>query len=589
MAEKKPDMNFFSKVKDRFDKMEANYAERNTMFDDIEKIFLMDWEGDQKPAQSEGNHIKYTISPDARNKALGAIRLMSATEPKFSVPTDTNDAEAKESAELIERAAKAIFEMSGKVAQKEVHYDVVSSAVLFGEVHIGIDLTQDWVTHSKGASKAAEMRIARLAKLTPVMFHVFDPRTGYPEYDEFGLSAYFRKIETKAGAVLDKWGDKAKEIIGKLDRNDDVDYCEYWDNVYHICWIDEHDGYLLYEEHNLPCIPIVAVITDGSNIHTNEEDKRQPFLYTVYKSKLSERQNLMLTIAYSNMFAIASNPTFNFVANSPDRKLKPDYSMPGGYNKLLMGESYTPMAKNAIDPAIIQAWEWAKGLTTESTIYEQALGQSLGGNAPYSMVALLNQAGRLPLVTMQKRGSFAISQAMEIAFLLLKHQGVGTKIKTQSKGVIELGTADIPDDLIIDAQLKIDLPQDKNQAIQMAIQATGGEHPILDYETARQIFVDVEQSSEIDKQIMRERFQWAVMSRELMALLQPPQPPMPEQGMPQQGMPPEMMQQGPPMQGGMPMGEQGIPPEILAQMQAQQGAQLGNPMTEPLPPQGMEE
>jgi len=584
------------KIKDRFDRIEANYASRNTMFDEIEKIFLMEWDDSEKPTQSEGNHIKYTVSPDARNKALGAIRLMSSTDPKFSVPSDTNDQDARRVSELIEKTAAAMFEMSGRVAQREVNYDIVSSAVLFGEVHIGIDLTKDWVEYSKGAGKAAERRIERMSKLTPVMFNVFDPRTGYPEYDEFGLSAYFRKVETKAGSMQDKWGEAAKKIIGKLDRDDDVDYCEYWDNVYHVCWIDENDGWLLFEEHNLPCIPIVATITDGSNIHANEEHKRQPFLYTLWKSELPARQNLMLTIAYSNMFAIAANPTFNFIANSLERKLKPDYSVPGGYNKLLQGESLSPMAKNAIDPAVMQAWEIAKELSEESSIFDAALGQSLGANAPYSMVALLNQAGRLPLVTMQKRGSFAIGQAMEIAFMLLKdQQGGKVSVKTKDKGVLDIEASEIPDDLIIDAQLKIDLPQDRNQSIQMAMAATSGEHPIMDYETARKLFVDLEQSGEIDKQILRERFIWAKGQQALQQMIMPPQPQMPPEAMqgPPPGagqMPPEMMQ-GPPQ--GMPMEEQ-MSPEMqqqmmMEQMAQQQGAQFGSPMTEPLPPNGMEE
>lgn len=574
---KKGKSNKLDKIKDRLNTLETNYAARNTMLDEIEDIFLMEWDDAEKPTQSEGNHIKYTTSPDARNKALGAIRLMSSTEPKFSVPTDVNDADAKEKAEVIERAAMAMFEMSGRIAQRQAHYDIVSSAVLFGEVHIGVDLTQDWVAHSKGSGKAAEKRIERLASLTPILFQVFDPRTCFPEYDEFGLTSYFRKLETKAGSILDKWGDAGKELIGKLDRNDDVTFCEYWDNIYHVCWIDENNGYLMFEEHNLPCIPIVAVITDGSNIHSNEEHKRQPFLYTVWKSKLSPRQNLMLTIAYSNMFAIASNPTFNFIANSPDRKLRPDYSIPGGYNKLLMGESFAPLAKNAIDPAIMQSWDWAKSLTTESTIYDQALGQPLGGNAPYSMVALLNQAGRLPLVTIQKRASFAISQATEIAFMLIKDQTSGkVKIKTKGKGVLDIDANDIPEDLIIDAELKIDLPQDRNQSIQMAMQATSGDHPLLDYENARKTFLDVEQSSEIDKQIARERFNWAKLQQAIMQMMQPPMPqgPVPEQGIPgEQQVPPEMMDQ-----------QQNIPPEMIAQMQQQQVAQDGNPLTQPLPP-----
>lgn len=590
MAEKKDlttaERKQFDVIKDRLVKAEANYANRNSMYDDIENIFLMEWSSD-KPSQSEGNHIKFTVSPDSRNKALGAIRLMSSTNPNFSVPSDANDRNSQEQANKIEKVAKAMYETNNRIRGGQAHYDLISSAVLFAEMQIGIEKTVDWVDYAKGSGKAAEKRMERIASMTPIVFQVFDPRTGYPEYDEFGLSSYFRKVETKVGLLKDKWGERAKNILLTADRNDDATYCEYWDNQFHICWIDDVDKHLLFADHNLPVIPIVAAVTDGSSIHANEEHKRQPFLYSMWKSNLAIRQNLMLTVAYSNMFAIASNPTFNFVANSEDRKLRPDYSVPGGYNKLLQGESFGPLNKNAIDPAIVQSWEWAKGLTTESTMYEQALGSPMGGNAAYSTYALLGQSGRTPLITIQRRGSFAIAQMMEKAFILLKDLGGTNKVKSKDAGTMDIAADEIPDDLIIDADLRIDLPQDKKMAIQIAVQATSGEHPLLDYEEARKLFLDEEQSDEIDKRIAREQFVWAKFQQMMMEMLQPPAPPVPPEAQT------DIQNQVPPPVQRTPQ-EQDIPPELMQQIMAEQGqgdimgggVGMGNPMGEPMPGEG---
>ena len=569
----------FDGVKDRLEKAEGNFSARNSMYDDIEEIFLMDWDED-KPDQSEGNHIKYTTSPDARNKALGAIRLMSSTNPKFSVPADVNDEQSKELSSKIEKYAKSIYEINNRIRGGQMHYDLVASAVLFAEMQTGIEQTKDWVEYSKGAGKAAEKRMERIASQTPIMFQVFDPRTGYPEYDEFGLSAFFRRVTTKAGKLMDKWGERGKGVLHSTDRNDDATFCEYWDNQIHICWIDDTDGHLLFSEHGLSVIPIVAAITDGSDIHANEEYKRQPFLYSMWKSKLAIRQNLMLTVAYSNLFAIAANPTFNFTANSEDRKLRPDYSVPGGYNKLLQGESFAPLNKNTIDPAILQAWEWAKNLTTESTMYDQALGGTLQGNAAYSTYALLSQSGRVPLITIQKRGSFAISQMMEKAFILMKDAGGTSRVKSKEAGSIEMSAQDIPEDLIIDADLKIDLPQDKKMAIQIAAMAASGDHPLLDMETIRRELLEEDQSDDIDKAIAREQFIWAKYKLALMQMMQPPAPP--------PAAAPNQVQ--PEMQG-----QQDIPPELMQQMMAEQGqgnimgggVSAGNPMVEPMPVEGL--
>lgn len=568
----------FDGVKDRLEKAEGNFSARNSMYDDIEEIFLMDWDED-KPGQSEGNHIKYTTSPDARNKALGAIRLMSSTNPKFSVPADVNDEQSKELSSRIEKYAKSIYEINNRIRGGQMHYDLVSSAVLFAEMQTGIEQTKDWVEYSKGAGKAAEKRMERIASQTPIMFQVFDPRTGYPEYDEFGLSAFFRKVTTKAGKLLDKWGERGKGILHSTDRNDDATFCEYWDNHIHICWIDDTDGHLLFAEHGLSVIPIVAAITDGSDIHANEEYKRQPFLYSMWKSKLAIRQNLMLTVAYSNLFAIAANPTFNFTANSEDRKLRPDYSVPGGYNKLLQGESFAPLNKNTIDPAILQAWDWAKNLTTESTMYDQALGGTLQGNAAFSTYSLLSQSGRVPLITIQKRGSFAISQMMEKAFILMKDAGGTSRVKSKEAGSLELSAQDIPEDLIIDADLKIDLPQDKKMAIQIAAMAGAGDHPLLDMETIRRELLEEDQSDDIDKAIAREQFIWTKYKLALMQMAQPPTPP----------------PTAAPDQAADAQGQQDIPPELAQQMMAEQGqgnimgggVAAGNPMVEPMPVEGL--
>ena len=116
--------------------MLADHSQRIEMCDAIEKMFLMEWE-DEKPETAGKDWIKLTISPDARNKALGAIRLMTATDPKFSVPFDKNSKDGKEQSSKLEKAASAIWSISGRVRQNPLHYDAVTSAVLFGEIHMG--------------------------------------------------------------------------------------------------------------------------------------------------------------------------------------------------------------------------------------------------------------------------------------------------------------------------------------------------------------------------------------------------------------------------------------------------------------------
>jgi hypothetical protein len=230
--------------------------------------------------------------------------------------------------------------------------------------------------------------------------------------------------------------------------------------------------------------------------------------------------------------------------------------------------------------------EHAKNLVDESTIYGQTLGEPLGGNAPYSMVALLNQAGRLPLVTLQRRGSWGIGKAMEIAFMLMKDRGGKRKVR-DAGSVVELSSANIPDDLIIEATLDIDLPQDKKQAIQMAIAATSGDRPLLDFETARKDLIGEEQSDEIDKKVMAERYAWLEFQKDYqkeMAMAQAEvQQKIQQAQMQGQMPPPQDMQQGQMQQGVPPDQQQAMMQQqmMMAQMAQQEQVQPGLPLTEP--------
>lgn len=567
MAKQKMNIDLFSKIRDCCTETEANHARRVEMCNEIEKMFLMDW-SDEKPSKEGRDWIKETISPDARNKALGAIRLMTATDPKFSVPFEKNNQEGKEQSSIIEKAATAMWDISGRIRQNPIHYDAVSAAVLFGEIHLGVSGTSDLLEYAKGGSKASVMRFERIAEMTPYVFEVFDPRSGYPDFDSYGLNSYYRKVKMKSGAVLDAWGELAiKSGLNENDRYEDVDYCDYWDNQYHIVWLDGMGEPILMVEHNLPCIPIVSQITDGASIHEKEEQKRQPFLYNLWRSGLWKRQNLALTVIYSTMFALASNPTFIEKVQSPERDIKADYSVPGGKIKMLANEDFYALAKNVIDPSIIQGMDIAKGLVDESTIYGQTLGEPLGANAAYSMVALLNQAGRLPLVTIQRRGSWAIGKAMEIAFTLMRDRGGAYKVLSKELPV-NIKSTDIPENLIIDAKLDIGLPQDKRQNLQMAIQGVQAE--LFSKEFARRD-LGIELSDDMTEEIWAEKFAELEMQKEYQIQLARVQAEL-------QAQMASLKQPMMPEQGPM-MGQGGISPELMQR----EGVSEGMPLTEPLP------
>lgn len=588
----------FSDIKSHAEAMKSGFGTRNAQFKNYEDIYLLN--PGSLPSQE---WIKQTISPDGRNSVLGAKRLMTAADPTWEVPVGTNDNETKKISSQVERACATIWTAAGRVRRKPLHYDVVTSALLYDEIHISITTTESIVAR---ATKAQKARAEMVAKRTPLLFEVINPQLGYPEFDSMGLAAYKADQQKTVGQIIAIFGAEAEKQLAGKKSTEEVEFNEYFDVEYHCVWITGQSKPLLLEEHKLPMIPIVAQTVEGSDLF-DIEDSRQPFLYTLKKSNIWDRQNLMGTVMFSLMFAIGSNPMFVAKMQDPSADIEPDFSTPGGVIKLGQGEDFGMLAKQAISAEMMELWKLAEQKGVESTMYRQTLGEPLTGNAPFSMVSLLAQSGRLPLIGTQRMAGWAIADAMYTGLQLLKAGGQGLKL-SDKKGAVELKAKDIPEVFDLNCKLDITMPQDERQNAVIANEVVKGR--LSSRRNAAEKYLSNGQYDDTLDEIWTEEFADLRHQQEMAKYLQqlqmamqqamtPPQPGMPQQGMPPQGgqqMPPQMMQgapQGMPPEMMQQMGGQ-IPPEVMAQMQQQggmpgQAPEMGQglPMMGPQPTDGM--
>lgn len=592
----------FKEVVDYCTLVQGGFTNRDALYTRIDEAYLLKHVG--MPA---GDWIKPTISPDARNKLDGAKRLLTAADPQWSVPRDKNRDDIEETlAGDIEKAATIIWQASGRVKRKPMHYTAVQTGLLYGQVDIAITSTKVLLenTHNKND----KLRIEKVAKLTPLIFEVLNPKTCYPVFDNFGLAAHYSKREMLVVDVKSRMGAKAStSIIGKKDL-DTVTYNEFWNGEQHTVWLDGASDPMIDVAHELPVIPIASAIIEGDEIF-DADFRRQPFLYTLIESGLAARQNLMLTIGYSLTFAMGSNPIFVYKAVDKNTKLDIDFSNPGGVFTIGAGEDIQALNRNIMDKSMMDLMQLAEQKGIESTMFGQALGEPLSGNAPYSMVSLLSQSGRLPLVPYQRMISNVITDAMQIGFEILR---------ANKEDLVEVGAGDkgikvdlnsIPNNVEVIATLDIDMPQDKAQQARIANELTQGERPLMSMERARSEILQIGQSKDEDAQISTERAAnayWQMGIQEILETeklriqmkLQQMQQQAAQQGQPQQGQQP--MQQPQPQQMEQPMPDQGqMPPELMQMMQQGQqqglgapgpqtgmpGAQEGLPLEGPLPGQ----
>ncbi len=563
------DETIIAQMQDHAEQIKSDDSARDQMFDDIDEMYLMTWDGG---SGKKWSGVDLRISPDARNAALGAVRLLVATDPIFNVVNTSDKKKDQDKIERIEKAVTRMFECAGRAATNPIHYDALLSAVLYSEMHMAITSTASLVQAAKENGLGIE-RAERMELITPFIIDVWNPKDGHAEFDRLGLSAYYREADTTIGKLRSDFGALLPETTLQKKETDTVVLKTFYNNENALIWTD--DGTIVARPHGLPFIPVMVQYTEGSSLWNLHEESRQPLLYTLLKSGFWEMQNMINTVMYSLIRDMGTTPMYKHKEPSGQegKPLNIDFDRVPAIVHVSGDEDFIPITnKGLIDPSIQEGLALATQKVQESTLYPQALGAPVQGDSTFSELALLSQSGRLPLASTQRRGGWGFGQLMEMCLAIMKNDGVGAKAEG-----IDLKPNEIPNYVQIDAKLEVKLPQDKLQQANIAQIITGGENPLVSNEWARSNILQIGQSGDMDRQIWTERaaglmfqqFMEQQIQQSQMAMqqqmmgAQPGQPGI-EQGMPngQPPMPPEM-QAGPMMpQGQGQMVQGGLPPQM---------------------------
>ena len=508
----------FKQVQEHCRQLKVDWAKRDDQIDEIEKIFLLNW-GDEDTITKKVTDAMVTKSPDGRNQALGAVRLLTGANPQWDVPEKMNTEDVMEQAGDISSVADRLWRAASRVGGDPVHYDEILSLILFGESHIIIDLTSDLVTAAAGVSKAAEYRANEIASRSPVMFTNNHPKTGYPESDKFGMSAYYSSVEMTVRDFESEMGPARSKLLleaGGLtgaDKLTKIGVEKYLDNKDQYLWFSKggygaNKGFAETKAHGFPCIPIVYTRGEGSKLFNKPEDQHQSFLYTMYHSGFWNRSNLVYTVAYTLVFALGSSPMFLEYLNKDGDGVT--IKKMGAARKAVVeqGAKFDLMdLSKLLNKDLLGLLELAERKIKESTLYPQVLGEPLGGNAPFSLQALMHQAGRLPLASTQRKGSWGCADAMKISFSWLKNERPEIQYPHIFGKNQEQFLEDLPDFYELTARLGLDLPEDMTENVRNAIamRKDNGSGPLMSDAYIREKIMKESDPNQMQKDIWTEQ------------------------------------------------------------------------------------
>ena len=450
------DRDVFNEIKLHARDLKSVHSVRDMEFDEYDKMYLMDFKAENSKFSGE-DIMKLTPSPSARNKVLNACRLMMSQEPVFDINAQGVD---QGKLEGIEKNISRWWDQAGRAARRPLHYDMILSAMLYDEMHTAITIMDDYKVYNK-----KDKRAERVSKITPILFQSWNPREGYPEFDELGLCGYYRETQVRWSYVAQKYKDLLTDHYSYYNRKstDNVALKIFYDLTHYAIWINEGDP-LVCEEHNLPCIPIDVTLVNGSNFFEKEEDRRQPLLFSIMRSHLWERESLLYTVLYSLLFTLGVTPTYVYKTDTED-DLQMENDGAISYFKLKKGDTLEPIdAKGILPPEVQRLSEITGDMIDESTMYSTAFGERGGNSQTFSETSLLQQAARLPLIGPQRLGGFGISSTIEMALSMMKER----KINFDKNGYT-LKASEIPDDIEVKAKLDVILPQEKLQLVNVGL------------------------------------------------------------------------------------------------------------------------
>jgi len=562
------------------------------------KMYMLEWDkGDM--AQQVLDHAKITVHPLPRKAAQGAKRLMTATRASFNLPSELNK-RVSDDREKINRVMNGVWLESGNINGLPVEEDAVLSMIIYDEIQGIISNTKDLLDAYEGKKgDAYRAEIEELSKITPFLIKIIDPQQGYPVWGQYGnLRAYYWEEEFTREDVIAQYGNMARKQLGaaNMSRFARVTLCHMYDMIYRHTWIMGQSEPLIQIKHELPTIPIVATLGEGSRaLFSKPEEQRQPFLYTLKQTEVWDWLNVQLSSWRTNQ-AITLGVQF---VHEGSGKVKVDFGEIFGYIKIPEGDKFTFLTdKGVLSEADMVFYREAENLGTESTIYNQALGEPLGKGEAYSKVALLHQAGRLPLVTVQRQAAQFMSEIMVKMLKWMRKDGGNYEARYKDGSFVDFDSKMLPEYPKVESRLEIDLPQDQLANANIYKQLEGS----LSEEWRMQNILSIENPQEETRRALKEEIKKQLgklfVQDMLMQLQTKQQQQLAGTGMGPGASPPQGARPSPGMGAGMPPEERqalamaqrygGAPPTPNVPPIPQEGQQqqrpMQPPMQEPLPP-----
>ena len=452
-------------------------ADRDKLFDGVEKMFHMEWVLPEELASVEW--IRKTVSSDPHDAVRTGTRILSTLKPNIKIAPPAGNDDTKIYTQSWEYALKYWLDLAGKRKRTNIVRDMVLSALLYDSVAayvVPLEYQQKLAGQGIGAAKNWKMG----QRYGPFIVNVFNPKTVHARFSDIGTEAVYSCSKQKMASLIEFWGsEKLVELYNPDDPRSTqepfyVHDLTTWEQ--RTVWVTrgptpEMGKVLLDVPWTLNFFPWV-IKAGGSNIENDPKYQYQPLLASIYFSDQWETQNLVNSIWISDALATAAQAKAIVSGVSPDT-VESDFMEPGGRVIVPSGNTYTQNPPRQIDSGLLTIAENIRREISKSTVSEVLMSGDYPSNTQFATINLVTQTALGVLKPHKELAEQALSDVLYNMLYWareLKHAFSFTGLDKENLGnqyILDPDKFDI-ENAVITVELDPDMPTDKVQRINAA-------------------------------------------------------------------------------------------------------------------------
>lgn len=465
-----------NKIKELKEVCETIYRAHGNRISNINKyedIYQMNWDYEAE----EGDWVQPLPSPDPHIAGKGMARLIMGSEPTLKVRSDADDVTFNE---RVEGICRSLLRSADRRGPWITMYDLAMSAIIAGECYVKVVNVEDNMAFLKSrGSEGLARRYERLKEEKPFIFKVYNAKQVFPEYSDLGLEYVVVRQIRPASQVAAFWGEDAvkgaKFTSDGYGNQNNVVYWEYQGHDYRLIYIEGAESPILARANKLDFIPWAGSIIEGSSLFEEIEDQRLPLYYPTLKSGYWHAQSYADSLVYSLSMNLGKFPQLKLKLNNPKQDISEilDWRNLMGAIKLHVSEEAEMFEKKVLDDSIQIASGLADKRMNDMLIPKQVLGAEPENVLAFSSLNMLVQAGRLPLIPVQRMLGVIMSRMFEIPFQWAKSTGRAYPIPSYDEP-LEINPEEYGS-VFIEVNIRGQFAQDDAQRVAVAANAMSGE------------------------------------------------------------------------------------------------------------------